>query len=340
MLLIFLFLFLFLLNLIIFFKISKLSKILNIYDIPDNKLKLHKKNVPIIGGIILAFNFSILFFYQIFFLNDFISIDLNKLNFVEVVISLLFIFGFFVLGLCDDKINLSPNKKLFYSIILILSAIFLNENLAVKMMSISFIENKIFFENYSIFFTIFCFLILVNALNFYDGINGQSCLIFLVFFSYLLLKSDLNLFYLICIFLIIMIMFLNLNNMLFLGDSGIYLLSIILSICLIYEHNIKSNIVYADEIFFLLLLPGFDLVRLTISRSLNSKNPFLGDRNHIHHLITSKFSLILSNFILFNLSILPIVLFVFFKLNFFLVFFIFLVIYTFLIQFLKTNDRK
>ncbi len=180
----------------------------------------------------------------------------------------------------------------------------------------------------------------MNSLNFYDGINGQSCLIFLVFFSYLLLKSDLNLFYLICIFLIIMIMFLNLNNMLFLGDSGIYLLSIILSICLIYEHNIKSNIVYADEIFFLLLLPGFDLVRLTISRSLNSKNPFLGDRNHIHHLITSKFSLILSNFILFNLSILPIVLFVFFKLNFFLVFFIFLVIYTFLIQFLKTNDRK
>ena len=61
------FLFLFLLNLIIFFKINKLSQILNIYDIPDNKLKLHKKNVPIIGGIILAFNFSILFFYQIFF---------------------------------------------------------------------------------------------------------------------------------------------------------------------------------------------------------------------------------------------------------------------------------
>ena len=33
-----------LLNLIIFFKISKLSKFFNIYDKPDNKLKLHKKN--------------------------------------------------------------------------------------------------------------------------------------------------------------------------------------------------------------------------------------------------------------------------------------------------------
>ena len=332
------FLFLFLLNLIIFFKISKLSKILNIYDIPDNKLKLHKKNVPIIGGIILAFNFSILFFYQIFFLNDFISIDLNKLNFVEVVISLLFIFGFFVLGLCDDKINLSPNKKLFYSIILILLAIFFNENLAVKMMSISFIENKIFFENYSIFFTIFCFLILVNALNFYDGINGQSCLIFIISFSFLLIKSDMHYFYIISIILILFIFFLNISNKIFLGDGGIYLLSIILSSSLIYEHNIQKNIIFADEIFFLLLLPGFDLLRLTLKRLLSLKNPFFGDRDHIHHLLINKYSLKVSNSILFLTSITPIILFSVFNLNFFLVFFIFLSIYVFLIKYLKSND--
>ena len=332
------FLLLFLLNLIIFFKISKLSKILNIYDIPDNKLKLHKKNVPIIGGIILAFNFSILFFYQIFFLNDFISIDLNKLNFFEVVISLLFIFGFFVLGLCDDKINLSPNKKLFYSIIFILLAIFFNENLAVKMMSISFIENKIFFENYSIFFTIFCFLILVNALNFYDGINGQSCLIFIISFSFLLIKSDMHYFYIISIILILFIFFLNISNKIFLGDGGIYLLSIILSSSLIYEHNIQKNIIFADEIFFLLLLPGFDLLRLTLKRLLSLKNPFFGDRDHIHHLLINKYSLKVSNSILFLTSITPIILFSVFNLNFFLVFFIFLSIYVFLIKYLKSND--
>ena len=84
----------------------------------------------------------------------------------------------------------------------------------------------------------------------------------------------------------------NLKNMLFLGDGGVYLLGIILSVSLIYEHNVKNNIIYADEIFFLLLLPGFDLVRLTITRSLNLKNPFMGDRNHIHHLLINKFSLI------------------------------------------------
>ena len=89
--------------------------------------------------------------------------------------------------------------------------------------------------------------------------------------------------------------------MLFLGDSGVYLLSIILSISLIYEHNVQNNISYADEIF-LLLLPGFDLVRLTITRMFNSKNPLLGDRKHIHHLLVSKFSLTISNTIFFFLN--------------------------------------
>ena len=129
----------------------------------------------------------------------------------------------------------------------------------------------------------------------------------------------------------------NLNNMLFLGDSGVYLISIILSISLIYEHNIHKNIIYADEIFFLLLLPGLDLLRLTISRSLNKKNPLYGDRKHLHHLLIKKFSLVFSNIFLLFMSILPLVLFIFLDLNFFLVCFIFLVIYGGSIQYLKSN---
>ena len=68
-----------------------------------------------------------------------------------------------------------------------------------------------------------------------------------------------------------MVMILNFKNLLFLGDSGIYLLTIILSISLIYEYNVQKNIIYADEIFFLLLFPGVDLLRLTITRCLIQK---------------------------------------------------------------------
>ena len=326
------------LNLFIFFNLKKVSKIINIYDVPDKKLKLHKKKIAIMGGMILAINFISLFIYQIFFLGDIFSIRLEQLSFIEIILSFIIIFGYFFLGLYDDKFNLTPNTKIFFSIMITLMVIFFNDSLTIKMLSISFYENKVFLENYSYFFTIFCILILVNALNFYDGINGQSCIIFIISFFYLLLKSESHYFYFFCLIFILFVFLLNINNKIFLGDGGIYLLSIILSLSLIYEHNIQNNIIFADEIFFLLLLPGIDLLRLTVKRLLNLKNPFFGDRNHIHHLLIKKFSLLNTNLILFSVSIIPITLFSYLEINFFLVFFIFLVIYVSLIQFLILND--
>ena len=146
------------------------------------------------------------------------------------------------------------------------------------------------------------------------------------------------LFYFICILLILFLLFLNLSNKLFLGDGGIFLLGIIISISLIFEHNIQKNILYADEIFLLLLLPGIDLIRLTIIRIYNRRNPFFGDRNHIQHLLTSKFSLFYANFILLIVSLIPILLFSWVQLNFYIVLCSFLTIYFFLILTLRFYD--
>ena len=334
-----LFFLLLILNLILFFNLKRISRTLNIYDSPDNKLKLHKSKIPITGGLILVINFSITFFYQIIFLEKFFVFDLDSLQNNELFSLLILIYGYFFLGLYDDKFHLNPLKRISFSVLIILVAILLNKDLLINNFTLTFFEKRIFFENFSLIFTIFCILILVNSLNFYDGINGQSCLIFLVFFTYLSIISGFNFFYLICVMLIFFNNVTQLKNMLFLGDGGVYLLGIILSASLIYEHNVKNNIIYADEIFFLLLLPGFDLVRLTITRSFNLKNPFMGDRNHIHHLLINKFSLIFSNSILFFLSILPIFLINFLKLNFFLIFIIFFITYFFLILFLKSSDK-
>ena len=322
-------------NLLIFLNFQRLSKIINIYDLPDKKLKLHKKKMPILGGVILLINFIPLIFYQIFFLGDILSVNINQLSLIEINSTLILILGYFFLGLFDDKFNLSPNKKLFFSLIISFFIIFLNEQLLIKMISLSFFKNKVFFENTSFLFSIFCILVLVNALNFYDGINGQSCVIFFVFFSYLFFKSDLNYFYLLIIYPIFFIFLLNIYNKIFLGDSGVYFLSIILSVCLIYEHNIQENIIYADEIFLLLLLPGIDLLRLTFLRILSNHNAFKGDRNHIHHLINKHTSLKNTNIILFFLSITPITLNLYFKLDFFQAFLVFLILYSFIIFFLK-----
>ncbi len=324
-------------NFFLLINFKKFSSLIKIYDRPDNILKKHKSNVPLLGGIILVINLLIYLFFLSFFEISFENLELSNR---EIFSAIFLVSSFFFLGLYDDKFKLSPNKKFLLSIIISLTVIYVNDNLLIQRINFSFIDRNMFFENFSYFFTLFCIVILINSLNFYDGINGQSLIFFITIFCYLSISSPLQEFYLILILICAFILFLNLQNKIFLGDSGIYTLGSILVFLLIYEHNIFETIRFADEIFLLLILPGIDLLRVSIIRIINGKNAFYGDRNHIHHILINKFSLLLTNIILFLLFIFPITIFSFFKINFFVIFSIFLFIYIFLIQFFNSNGQK
>ena len=56
---------------------------------------------------------------------------------------------------------------------------------------------------------------------------------------------------------------------------------------IIKSYNIQ-NILFCDEIFLLLLIPGIDAARVIIVRSLNKKSPFEPDRSHLHHFLEKK----------------------------------------------------
>ena len=328
------FLLLLLSNLLILFNLKKFSRFINIYDKPNKKLKKHKSNVPLVGGIIIIINIIIYSFLSLFFETPFNDIVvLNK----EYISGFFLVTSFFLLGLYDDKFKLNPGKKFFLSIVFCIFALTLNKNLLIENVNLSFLDRTIIFNEFSFFFTLFCVIILVNSLNFYDGINGQSLIFFIIVFGYLSIQSPLQLFYLILIFVCIFVLFLNMQNKIFLGDSGVYLLGSILAILLIYEYNIFKTIRFADEIFLLLILPGLDLLRLTVMRILKGKNAFYGDRNHIHHLLIKRNSLIKTNLILAVLTSLPIILFKVLVLNFFLVFIFFVIIYGFVILKMKKN---
>ena len=43
-------------NLILFKSIDKIAYKLNLYDHPDNKRKIHKKKIPLVGGIFFLIN--------------------------------------------------------------------------------------------------------------------------------------------------------------------------------------------------------------------------------------------------------------------------------------------
>ncbi len=323
-----------LINLIIVININSISKIINIYDLPDKKLKLHKKKIPLIGGSILIFNILFLILIEFIFR---VKIFVFFQSLSEIFSFFLILLSFFLLGFYDDKYKIKPSHKFFFSILISLSYILINNNILIKSFSISIYEHKIFLETFSLLFTIFCIIVLINSLNFFDGINGQSLIFFLLVFSYLLLKTNRYEFYVFIIIIISFCLFMNLRNQIFLGDNGVYVLSLILITSIIYENNVYKNFTYADEIFFLLLLPGIDLIRLTFFRLIKKKNPFYGDRNHIHHLMIKKYSLLITNTLLLLLSVFPIFLYNIFELNFYVIFSTFLVIYSLLISKLS-ND--
>jgi len=316
------------LNCLLFINLKKLSNFINVFDKPDNKLKKHTATVPLLGGAILVMNISLMILFILIFDYKFPYKEIFLKKYTSI---LFFIFSFFILGIIDDKYKLKPEKRFFLSILLSIVVLTLNKDLIISDVKFSFYGNRLFLNNYSYLFTIFCIMILINALNFYDGINGQSILFFLIAFSYIAYSSPIYVFYILIILVLIFILSLNLRGKIFMGDNGIYFLGSILIISLIYEHNIFKSIKYADQIFLLLILPGYDLLRLTSTRIYKGKNAFYGDRNHIHHLLINRFSLSKTNIILTLLAILPIFLFSFIDINFFVVLTIFTFIYFLLI---------
>ena len=83
-----------------------------------------------------------------------------------------------------------------------------------------------------------------------------------------------------------------------------------------------------ESIFIALMLPGLDMLRVFSVRIYNKKNPFLGDRNHLHHLLIEKNirnNLLL--FIFFLLISIPIFLDLFLKIDHLSVIILFIIIY-------------
>ena len=331
------FLFLIFMNFIVYLKFYKIANFINIYDKPDKILKKHKFSVPLLGGFILLVNCFLVLIFVFFFYDQNLIINFSERALLSIIF---FLLSFFLLGVMDDKYGIRPEKKIILSVVFSIIAITLNKDLLISDLNFSFYSKTLYLNDFEYFFTIFCVIILINSLNFYDGINGQSIIFLIICFIYLAFKSPNYLIYISIIFVLVFNLVLNLQNKLFMGDSGIYLSSIILTVSLIYEYNVVGSIIYADEIFLLLIIPGYDLLRLSIQRILKGKSAFYGDRNHIHHLLMKKFNLFRTNIILFFLSVLPILLFTVFKINFFNIFFITTTIYLILILILQIDDKK
>ena len=281
-----------LLIILIYFLASKANTVglaFNLIDKPNSR-KLHKGNVPIVGGIIIFVCFGI----KIIFDSFIYELNYKNLNY--------FIFSsiFFILGLIDDKYEINSYIKFISSILILIFAI--NTGLFPKIIYLHFEFIGVFWlESLSIFFTILSFLLLLNAMNMSDGINGYSVslfIIFSIFICFKMSKIDTNLILLIILLLIVLIF--NLKNKIFLGDSGVYFLTSYLS-CYFIELGNSNIKIFAEEVLLVMFLPGLDMLRVFIFRIKNKSDPFKADRIHLHHLLEIKYGWIKSYLILISI---------------------------------------
>lgn len=280
--------------LITFFSIPtiiKISRKKNLMDEPGVRSS-HLRKIPNLGGIAIFYSIGIctsIFAYEIF--------DLYKFLFASLIILL-------YVGIMDDIVVMRAYKKLVAQVV-VSAFIVIGSDVRIRSLFGIF---GIFEINYwiSVFFSIITFIILINAFNLIDGIDGlaggYSVICSAIFgISYYRL-GEYNYPLVVLSFVIIgsvlAFLYYNLSNYratkIFMGDTGSMLLGFLLAftcICFIDifidknrvdvpRYHLKSAPVIAVAI---LILPIVDTLNVIIVRLWNRKSPFEADKNHIHH---------------------------------------------------------
>ena len=259
----------------------------NLYDVPDEKRKKQPKPIPLLGGVFFLFNFLSYFIFEYFFNQKTFFHLLGFVGNKDILIFIVSVLIIFVVGYIDDKLKLKPITKLLLLGIICWVVFSTNSQIVINSLTFSFYSKPIDLFNLSIFFSILCVLCLINSINMLDGINIISGLYFLSVAFVLIIYNYHVYFALMLILSIIYFIKLNYNGRIFLGDSGIYIVSFLFALIFIdfYEERNFS----AERILLFMFLPMIDFFRLIIVRIYNKKHPFHADENHFHHILSKKF---------------------------------------------------
>ena len=119
------------------------------------------------------------------------------------------------------------------------------------------------------------------------------------------------------------------------GDYGVTVSALLIGMMSIASYNLQENNltkIYVEELFLIFFIPGLDMLRLFIQRLSKKKDPFSADKDHLHHILISKFNLTKSLFIYFLISFTPIFLFKTFTLNSLILIIVYSILYFIIIN--------
>jgi UDP-GlcNAc:undecaprenyl-phosphate GlcNAc-1-phosphate transferase len=253
--------------------LSKTNLPESLIDKPNTR-KIHTTPTPLVGGIAIIFSLLI------------IIIIFNLYSDSSVQLFIIYSLYFFFVGLFDDLFQWNYKKKLILQILgTIAFTITISKNIEIIYFCTIYSTNPIVIN-----ILIFMWLIfIINAFNFFDGINFLGGSLAIVFFtSYVIFfqaAGDLIAIMLLIILIFSIIGFLFYNRTpakMFLGDAGSMFLGFTIAafplIFLISDTQFHITF-FVISVFILIS----DTTFVIITRLVQKRNPFRPDRTHLHH---------------------------------------------------------
>jgi UDP-GlcNAc:undecaprenyl-phosphate GlcNAc-1-phosphate transferase len=271
----------FFLSLIVVKLLRKIASKYHIGSLPSPR-KIHHKFIPLLGGLGFTTGIiSVVLFAQI----------VGQLSWMAWYNFLPFWIGLAIIiltGIIDDIAGLNAIHKFvgesLSAVCLILGGSGI-QSLSTPM------GDVLFLGVFSVPFTFLWILIIINAVNFLDGLDGLAagvCLIITIGFLFIIQKNSAIFLSIISIGLIAGILgFLKYNFFpakIFMGDTGSLQLGYLIAFLSIDSLKIAgSHQIYFLTSLVLLGLPLTDTMLSFLRRLGEGKNPFFADMEHIHH---------------------------------------------------------
>ena len=258
---------------------DRIGQRLRVVDRPDGQRKLHKRATPLVGGFAVV-----------------PAVVLVSL-WAAATTTYLPLYGtlaiaacaFLAIGYIDDRAHLRPAIRLTLASAICLAAIEVIPSYGVEFLKFTFLSDTVFLDGWTLVFSLFCLVGLQNAINMADGKNGLVpglCLIWTLLIAAYAPPHMLPVLLALAVALAIVLGF-NLAGRLFLGDSGCYAISILVSLLAVHTHYVNFVHLPADVVALWFFVPVIDCLRLMVGRVLAGQSPFHPDRGHLHHYLES-----------------------------------------------------
>ncbi len=268
-----------------------------LFDMPNSR-KVHKNVVPRLGGVAFApIIISTMSIISSLVLMGVVSGDVDDIssNAIVFLLSLGALIFLYLMGLKDDLVGVRYNTKFIIQIIAG-TLIFASGLRVTNFYGFLLLGELNFVMSYLV--TIFLVVFVVNSINLIDGIDGLASglsIIASVYYGVIFVLNGDTLYAMLAFTVIgTLLPFFRYNvfgnakskrRKIFMGDTGSLTIGFVLSVLSIKAFSIDvldgGNGVFIS--FAPLLLPCFDVVRVTLYRLSIGAPPFKPDRNHIHH---------------------------------------------------------